>query len=81
MNNTYKCHFCGKELKQDEEVWHIDGDAEDYCYQDINSVEDIYNTCIGQELIKCGYSEKWIIDLFKSDLEDREIEIYFTTLE
>lgn len=75
-----KCNYCNKELKQGTNCWHIDGDGEDYCYHDIETKKDIYNSCIGKELIRCGYSEEFILNLFNQDLEDREVEIYFTEI-
>lgn len=74
------CNFCGKELVLDEDCWHIEDCGEDYCYDDIETKEDIYNSCIGKELLNCGYSEDYILNLFSQELEDREPEIYYTTI-
>lgn len=74
------CNYCGKEFESYDWCWYIDGDYEYYCYQDIKTKEDIYNSCIGKELIRCGYSEEFILNLFNQELEDREIEIYFTEI-
>lgn len=73
-----RCYYCDKKFYEGESVWHINECAEEYCYKDIESIEDIYNSCIGKELLKCGYTEEFILKLFKSNLEDREIDIFYT---
>ncbi|MCH4200650.1 MAG: hypothetical protein LKF87_14590 [Clostridium tyrobutyricum] len=75
------CSFCGKELKQNDKCWHISECAEDYCYQDIINKADLRTSCIGRELIECGYSEEYILNIFKQPLDERDIDIYYTTVE
>lgn len=77
----HKCHYCGKILEEDEDCLMIGDCGEIYCYGDINYEDDIRNTCIGKELLRCGYSQEFILDLFYSDLEDREIDLFYTTCE
>ncbi|MEG1311999.1 MAG: hypothetical protein RR942_01210 [Romboutsia sp.] len=73
-----KCHYCNKELVQGEGIWYIAESGEEYCYQDIENMEGVYSTCIGKELLRCEYTDDFILKLFKSDLEDREIDIFYT---
>lgn len=73
-----RCNYCNKKIHNNDNIWHIDEAAEDYCYQDINTYNDIQNSCIGKELLKCGYSKEKILKLFQSDLDDREFMIYYT---
>lgn len=75
-----KCSYCNKKLKQGTHCWHIYGDGEDYCYAEVNTKDDIYNTCVGKELIRCGYTEEFILNLFSQELDDREIDIYFSEI-
>lgn len=75
-----RCHYCNKELVEGEGVWYIAECGEEYCYQDIENIEEVYNTCIGKELLKCEYTDDFILKLFKSDLDDREIDIFYTEI-
>lgn len=73
------CSYCDKKLNKDEDIWCIEDAGEIFCYQDIETIKDIYNSCVGKDLLECGYSEEFILDLFNKDLEDREIDIFYTT--
>lgn len=73
-----KCKECGKIFEGGEPIYFIDDSMEVFCYDDINSKKDILNSCIGKNLLKCGYKLDFIYELFQKDLEDRKPYIFYT---
>jgi hypothetical protein len=65
---TY-CNYCGKPLLRDSDIRFIEGDGS-YCYEQIKEVKDISITCIGKELLNCGYSEKDIMFMIGPDYNE-----------
>jgi hypothetical protein len=63
------CNYCGKPIFRDGEVRFIAEDGS-YCYEDIKEVNDIYHTCIGKELLNCGYTEKDIMFMIGPDYNE-----------
>ncbi|MDU5208025.1 MAG: hypothetical protein E6182_18880 [Clostridioides difficile] len=73
-----KCRECGKVFKLNEPTYFIDDSMEIFCYEDIDSKEDVLNSCIGKNLLKSGYKLDFIYRLFQKDLEDRKPYIFYT---
>ena len=72
-NNEHYCCYCGKTLEGGEDCRYIEDTGEIFCYEEINSKEDIQNTCIGKDLLKCGYSLDYIWFLFDEKSEYAKI--------
>lgn len=73
-----KCSQCKKAFESNEEIYYIEDSMETFCYKEINSKEDIIKSCIGKNLLECGYDLDFIYKLFQKDLEDRKPYILYT---
>jgi hypothetical protein len=65
----HSCTYCGKTLEGGQDCRYIEDTGEIFCYEEIKSKDDIENTCIGRDLLKCGYSLDYIWFLFDENSE------------
>lgn len=74
------CEYCKKEFDLGDYCWHVKEECCDICYQPIDNVEDVENTCLGKYLMNFGYSKEFIHKLLLKDLDDREIQVYLSDI-
>lgn len=65
--DKHVCAECGKGLKEEDEVYYCANSHEYFCYEEeTGTMEFLLDTCIGKNLLKCGYSEEYIWKIFNS---------------
>jgi hypothetical protein len=77
----HHCSYCGKELFGGEDCYHCADTSEIFCYEEINCKEDIDKTCIGKDLLECGYSKDKIYFMIGKDYNEYSKAIEEGTLD